>query len=300
MNSNPTQKGLDNPTSTLERPPTLPLVLASFSLHDVSISQEKSCVVIPITISSQSDHISCSALVNTGSPVTLLGENIQRQLILPATQLKSHYHLVGATGDTLTTLGTVQVDIVSDSKIWPTLAIVLSSLAHPLILGLNFLKLTKSKIDFNTNNVEIGSEIHPADVHCITNSSSTITIPTSDIYRPCRLLLNKKTCWMVAIMLNIVIIITAVASHTHCHFNPPFKKQDKPIVSPAQNLTWKELLAYGTLVRLTVRSQPARSEKTGQLYFLDWTLSSVLAKRLHISNHLALVPITHYILKITP
>ena len=104
----------------------------------------------------------------------------------------------------------------------PTPAIVVSSLAHLLILGLNFLKLTKSNIDFDTNNVEIGSKIHPADVHCITNSTFTITIPTSDIYGPCRLLLNKKDCWMVAIMLIIVIILTAVASHIHCHFKPPF------------------------------------------------------------------------------
>ena len=77
-----------------------------------------------MTISSQSDHISCSALVDTGSPVTLLSEKIQCQLNFPATPLKSHYHLVGATGDTLTTLGTVQVDVDSDSKMWPTPTIV--------------------------------------------------------------------------------------------------------------------------------------------------------------------------------
>ena len=37
--------------------------------------------------------LSCSALVDTGSPVILLSEKIQRQLNLPATPLKSHYHL---------------------------------------------------------------------------------------------------------------------------------------------------------------------------------------------------------------
>ena len=110
------------------------------------LSDEKSGVVIPITISSQSHHVSCSALVDTGSPVTLLNENIQSRLNLPATPLKSH-HLVGATGDALTTLGTIQVDIFAHRDVWPTPAIVLS-LAHPLILGLNFLKLTKSKVDF--------------------------------------------------------------------------------------------------------------------------------------------------------
>ena len=89
-------------------------------------------------------------------------------------------------------------------------------------------------------------------------------------------------------MLTIVIILIAVASHTHCHFNPPFKKQNKPFVLSERYLTWKQQLTYGTRVRLKIRLQAARTEKTGQRYFLDWTLPTVLAKRLHISNHLAL------------
>ena len=113
-------------------------------------------------------------------------------------------------------------------------------------------------------------------------------IPTSDIYWPCQLLLNKKACWMVIFMLIAAIILTAVASHTHWHFNPPLKEQGKSIASPAYNLTWKELLAYGTTVRLKIRLQAARSEKPGQLYLLDWTLPPVLAKRLNISNYLVL------------
>ena len=88
IDPNHAQKEVNNPLSTPEQPPpTLPLVLASFSLHDLSLSQERSGVVIPITISSQNDHISCSALVNTGSPVTLLSETLQHQLNLPATPL---------------------------------------------------------------------------------------------------------------------------------------------------------------------------------------------------------------------
>ena len=120
------------------------------------------------------------------------------------------------------------------------------------------------------------------------SSNSTIIIPKSDVYQPCQLRLNKKACWMIALVLTIVIILTAVASHTHCHFNPPFKKQNKPFASSERNLTWKQLLTYGTTVRLKIRLQAARPEKTGQLYFFDWTLPPVLAKRLLISNHLAL------------
>ena len=33
--------------------------------------------------------------------------------------------------------------------------------------GAQILKLTKSKIDFSTNNVEIGSAVHSADVHYV-------------------------------------------------------------------------------------------------------------------------------------
>ena len=118
--------------------------------------------------------------------------------------------------------------------------IVVSSWAHPLILGLNFLKLTKSKTDFETNTVETRSKLYPVDTHCIKSSTSTTIIPTSDVYWPCQLLRNKKACWMVIIRLVLVIILTTVASQTHCHFNSPF---DKTFVSAERNLTWKELLA---------------------------------------------------------
>ena len=60
---------------------------------------------------------SCSALVDTDSPVTLFSETLQRQLNLPATPLKSHYRLAGAIGNALTTLGTVQIDVTLESKI---------------------------------------------------------------------------------------------------------------------------------------------------------------------------------------
>ena len=239
---------------------------------------------MPTTISSQHDHTSCSALIDTGSPVTLLSKKTQRQLNLPATSLESHYKLLRATGETLTTLGTVQVDILLDRKVWPNSAIVVSSLSHSLILGLNFFKLTKSKVYFETNTVETGSTLYPVNTHCMQSSTSTIIIPKSDVYQPCQLLLNKKTCWMIALMLTIVIILTTVVSHTH--FNPPFKKQNKPLVSSGRNLTWKELLTYGTTVRLKIRLQAARPKNAGQLYFLDWTLPPVLEKILHISTTL--------------
>ena len=143
--------------------------------------------------------------------------------------------------------------------------------AKPIKQGLNFLNLTKSKADFESNTVQTGSTLHLENTHCMPSSNSTIIIPKSDVYRPYQLLFNKKACWMIALMPTIVIILTAIASYTHCHFNPSFKKQNKPFVSSERNLTWKQLLTYGTTMRLKIRLQAARLEKTGQLYFLDWT-----------------------------
>ena len=95
-NSHIPQNGLDNPTPTPEQPSVLPLLLASFLLHDASASQGKPGVVIPIIISSQNGQIPCSILIDTVSPVTLLSEKLQCQLNLPATPLDSHYYLVRA------------------------------------------------------------------------------------------------------------------------------------------------------------------------------------------------------------
>ena len=73
--------------------------------NPLDINTLHNCVTIH-GIGNQHDHIICSALVDTGSPVTLLSEKMQHQLNLPATPLKSHCHLVWATDDALTTLRT--------------------------------------------------------------------------------------------------------------------------------------------------------------------------------------------------
>ena len=101
-------------------------------------------------------------------------------------------------------------------------------------------------------------------------------------------------------LLIIKIIIIAVASHTHCHFKPSFGKQDESFVSPERNLTLKELLAYGSSIRFTVRSLLVEVKKNSRLDFLDRKPRPVLAKRLHISNHLALGVSDPYLLKIPP
>ena len=127
-----------NLRSTPEQPRILPLVLAIFTLSDVSASQEKSGMVIQITVSSQNGYTLCSVLLDTGSPVTLLSEKLQGQLNLPTMLLDSQYHLPGTIGNSLITLETAQSDIALDHKTWSTPAIVVSSLAPLLILEINF------------------------------------------------------------------------------------------------------------------------------------------------------------------
>ena len=121
-----------------------------------------------------------------------------------------------------------------------------------------------------------------------TNAPTNAVLLTSDIYRLCQLFLNKNVCWMTIFTLITVIILTAVASHTHCHFKPPFGKQDKSFVSPECNLTWKELLACSTSIRFTVRLQLVESKKNSRLCLLDWALPPVLAEKLHLMDHLVL------------
>ena len=220
MSSHRPQIGSKSPTSNS----VLTSVLANFTLHDASVSQNKSGSVIPVTISSHG-HISGSILLDAGSSVTLMNEKLQRQLNLAATPLDSHYNLVWATGDSLTTLGTAQVDIVWDHEIWLTPAVISSALVHPLILGFNFFELTQSKINFETNKVEIGSKAYPSDVHCVKLPNSAITSPTLETYWPCGLLLDEMTRLVILAVLITIIILTAVATLAHCHLKPPFKKQ---------------------------------------------------------------------------
>ena len=53
--------------------------------------------------------------------------------------------------------------------------------AKPIKQGLNFLKLTKSKVDFETNTVETGLTLYSASICYMQSSNSTIIIPKSDV-----------------------------------------------------------------------------------------------------------------------
>ena len=258
----------------------LPVHFINHSDRDVVVPKHTYVGAMEKVQESDQDNLSTNA---TPEPVSqhALSECLAHSDLLPSQRQSMHILLKENSG----VFGSSIADLSSTPLVQHYID---TGNAKPIKQGLNFLKLTKLKVDFETNTVETGSTLYPANTHYMPSSNSTIIIPKSDVYRLCQLLLNKKACWMIAVMLTIVIILTAVTSHTHCHSNPPFKKQVKSFVSPERNLTWKELVTYGTTVHLKIRLQAARPKKTGQLYFLNWTLPPVLAKRLHISNHLAL------------
>ena len=258
----------------------LPVHFINHSDRDVVVPKHTYVRAMEKVQESDRDNLSTNA---TPEPVSqqALSECLAHKGLLPSQRQSMHTSLQENSG--------VFRSSISDLSSTPLVQHYIDTgNAKPIKQRLNFLKLTKWKVDFETNTVETGLTLYLANTHYMQSSNSTIIIPKSGVYRPCQLLLNKKACWMIALMLTIVIILTAVASHTHCHFNPPFKKLNKPLVSSGCNLTWKELLTYGTTLRLNIRLQAARPQKTGQLYFLDWTLQPVLAKRLHISNNPAL------------
>ena len=122
-----------------------------------------------------------------------------------------------------------------DHKTWPTPAIVVSSMAHTLILGLSFLKLTKLKIDFEKTFSKL--DLKHAHQSFIVLKALTILVPTSDVYFPCRLLLNKAACLIIVVALITVIILTVGSSNTHCHLKSPFKKEEELLPQNAHDFS---------------------------------------------------------------
>ena len=94
---------------------------------------------------------------------------------------------------------------------------------------------------------------------------------------------------MIIVILITVIILTAVISYVHCHLKSPFKKQQNLPYLTEYNVTWKELLAYGTCVHLDSKLQGVKSIKIRQLFLLDWEISPVMVKRIPLTNHIVVV-----------
>ena len=159
--------------------------------------------------------------------------------------------------------------------------------AKPIKQGLNFLRLTKSEVDFETSTVETESVSGEYPLYTVFQFRHHNT----EIWRLPTLPAAVKQEGLLD-----VCTYANYRNHTNQPLHPTptvilinlLRNRTKPLVSPESNLTWKEILTYGTTVCLKILLQPTRPEKTSQLYFLDWTLPPVLAKRLHISNHFAL------------
>ena len=134
-----------------------------------------------------------------------------------------------------------------------------------------------SKLDLN--------RIHQIFI-VIKRPNSTIVLPTSEVYRPCGLLLKKRACLMIVAELIAMIILTAVACQVYCHLKKLFKQQQKLPTPTAHGLTWKELLPYGTCNYCKDKLQTVKSKKIHQPYFFDWKIPPVLGKRIHLTNRM--------------
>lgn len=93
---------------------------------------------------------------------------------------------------------------------------------------------------------------------------------------------------MVIAALITMIILTAVACHTHCHLKTPFWKQEELLTPTTHNFIWKELLAYGTCAHSTVRLKTVKFKKTRQLFLLGWKIPPVLSERINFPSHLVM------------
>ena len=194
------------------------------------------------------------------------------------------------TGTRLEAIGTAQINIQSKENIWATPVLIIDDLLHPIILGLYFLKITQSKIDFTSNNVEIGSFAHSATIHQQSNPGTTTIIPTNQLLKGYGLLLTKPTAVFFATVLILGIILTAVAAHTHCQLQPiiPVEKPTVTPSAPPHPTTWQELLVYGTSSPLTVPVSTSRSGRTDEVLFLEWKIPPILAARLSLANTIIL------------
>ena len=186
----------------------LPVHFINHSDHDVVVPKHTYVGVMENVQESDRDNLVTNA---TPEPVSqhVLSECLAHSDLLPSQGQSMHTPLQenpGVLGSSIANLSSIPlVQHYTDT-----------ANAKPIKQGLNFLKLTKSGVDFETNTIETGSTLYPANTHYMPSSNSTIIIPKSDVFRSCRMLLSKKACWMFALMLTIVIILTAVASYTHC------------------------------------------------------------------------------------
>ena len=129
-------------------------------------------------------------LVDTGAAVTLLREDIWRQLMAQPSDLKPWpgAALVSAGGAPLTVHGCVCVDLVLGGKKFETEMVVVSPLTSEAILGIDFLQRQQATIDLGRKRIQLkesGCDI-PLDAHTpmqlCTNThqvhvSATVEVP---------------------------------------------------------------------------------------------------------------------------
>ena len=147
----------------------LPVHLINHSNRDVAVPKHIYVGALEKVQESDRDNLSTNA---TPEPVSqhALSECLAHSDLLPSQRQSMHILLKENSG----VFGSSIADLSSTPLVQHYID---TGNAKPIKQRLNFLKLTKWKVDFETNTVETGSTLYLANTHYMQSSNSTIIIP---------------------------------------------------------------------------------------------------------------------------
>ena len=145
----------------------------------------------------KANFLKTKALVDTGAQKSCISESFCRKLHLTPTKLENGetQRLFTADGKPIPVLGTVELSVKIQGLAMPFTFHVLKGLNHNLILGVNFLTATKSKIDMSVGLISFCDDLvtlslaRPGD--CVLKTIEAVDVPgQSEIVLPVQLSRN--------------------------------------------------------------------------------------------------------------
>lgn len=121
------------------------------------------------------------ALIDTGASVTCITNSFLKTTGLKSTNLQvtDTKQIVGVSGNTVNTLGTINIPITIDGRTMYHHTIVLNNSQHSLIIGIDFLKKHKAQIHLDSNSLLLdeGNNVHLVDTNgSLARTKQTYTI----------------------------------------------------------------------------------------------------------------------------
>ena len=117
----------------------------------------------PITIEGRINGIATKMLVDSGAVVTLISNELYKQLSLsPCTLIPGDNNLITANGKPIKIFGELHVEIMIEGLKFPFLVKVAENLSYPTVIGIDFLRHYKATIDFVERSLYLGQEVKVA------------------------------------------------------------------------------------------------------------------------------------------